>query len=55
MMNLPPNKTIIVYCDGGQCDLSYELAKEFLEVLHYQRVFLYEGGWDEWTKKRGEK
>ena len=55
MMNLPPNKTIIVYCDGGQCDLSYELAKEFLEVLHYQRVFLYEGVWDEWTKKRGEK
>jgi len=55
MMSLPTSKTIIIYCDGGECDLSHELAKEFLEVLHYQKVFLYVGGWEEWAKKQGIK
>lgn len=55
MMDLPTDKTIIVYCDGGQCDLSHELAREFIEVLHFPKVFIYSGGWEEWTKNQGTK
>lgn len=53
IMQLNPDKTIVVYCDGANCDLSHELANELKSVFAFPRVFLYAGGWEEWQKKRG--
>lgn len=55
MMNLSDSKTLIVYCDGGHCDLSHQLAKELTDAMHFKKVFLYAGGWEEWTKNQGTK
>lgn len=49
IFKLNRDKTFIVYCTGGTCDLSHELAKDMLNFGH-QRVFIYTGGWDEWVK-----
>lgn len=49
--DIPQGKKIIVYCDGGNCDLSHELAKELKGVFGFKEVFLYEGGWEEWSQK----
>lgn len=47
---VPFDKKIIIYCDGGTCDLSHEVAS-VLEDFGYQEIYLYEGGWEEWTLK----
>ncbi len=54
ILSLQQDKTYIIYCDGGNCDLSAELAA-LLENFGYKRFFLYEGGWDEWSKMQNKK
>lgn len=39
---------IVVYCNGGLCELSHELAEQ-LVGLGFTRVVVYAGGFDEWT------
>jgi len=51
VFSLPKDKTIIVYCDGGTCDLSHHLAEKLINSFGFKRVFLYEGGWEEWSTK----
>ncbi len=50
IFQIQPDKTIIVYCDGGTCDLSHKLAKELI-YFGFKTVFVYHGGWEEWSKK----
>ena len=46
---LPQDQTLVVYCDGAECQSSVELAK----ILH-QRGFaslkIFFGGWEEWVQ-----
>lgn len=51
ILSLPSNKTYIIYCDGANCDLSHELAI-LLRDFGFSKLFLYNGGWNEWSKKR---
>lgn len=51
IFDLPSNKKIVVYCDGGACDLSEELAKELVGSFGFKDVFVYAGGWAEWEQK----
>lgn len=46
---IPKEKTIVVYCGGDDCDASLSLAKE-LQKLNYTSLFVFSGGWTEWTK-----
>jgi rhodanese-related sulfurtransferase len=39
---------VVVYCNGGLCELSHELAEQ-LVGLGFTRVVVYAGGFDEWT------
>jgi len=47
--SLDREKTYVVYCDGGTCDLSHDIIRIMLS-LGFQRVFLFPGGWEEWLK-----
>lgn len=49
IFSIPQDKTIIIYCDGGTCDLSHKLAKELLG-FGFKAIFIYHGGWEEWIK-----
>jgi rhodanese-related sulfurtransferase len=51
IFDLPADKKIVVYCDGGACDLSEELAKELIGSFGFKQVFVYAGGWAEWEEK----
>lgn len=46
---LPRDKTFIIYCDGGNCDLSHHLFND-LKNFGFEKVFIYNGGWEDWTK-----
>lgn len=50
-LNLPMDKVIVVYCDGGHCELSHRVANVFM-TLGYKNVFVYTGGWEEWSTKK---
>lgn len=51
IMSIPLGKKYVIYCDGGNCDLSHQLAEEFLHSFGFTNVYVYEGGWEEWLKK----
>ncbi len=40
---------IVCYCSGYGCEESVELAK-LLNAKGYGRVYIYEGGWPEWSE-----
>lgn len=46
---LARDKTFIIYCDGGNCDLSHHLFND-LKNFGFEKVFIYNGGWEDWTK-----
>lgn len=46
---IPRDKLLVVYCDGGLCELSHELADE-LVTFGFKKVVVYTGGWEEWSK-----
>ncbi|OGU13577.1 MAG: hypothetical protein A2X61_02105 [Ignavibacteria bacterium GWB2_35_12] len=47
--SLDRDKTYVVYCDGGTCDLSHDIVKIMLS-FGFERVYLFTGGWEEWLK-----
>jgi rhodanese-related sulfurtransferase len=50
VLDLPYEKKYVVYCEGGACDASHKLA-DFMKALGFQNVFIYTGGWEEWSQK----
>ncbi|MCO5249920.1 MAG: rhodanese-like domain-containing protein [Candidatus Kapabacteria bacterium] len=54
ILDLPTNKRIVIYCDGGNCDSSHKLA-EAIKTFGYKNVFIYSGGWDDWSKHQGQE
>jgi len=50
IFSLPKDKTIIVYCDGGNCDASH-MVGEMLNNFGY-RFFIFEGGWKNGLKAK---
>jgi 3-mercaptopyruvate sulfurtransferase SseA len=40
--------TVIVYCDGVDCELSHDLAF-FMIQEGYHHLFVFQGGWEEWA------
>jgi rhodanese-related sulfurtransferase len=42
---------VVVYCGGGDCEDSIFMSRELIETFEvpYDKVFLFEGGWKEWT------
>lgn len=49
--HLPTDKVIICYCDGGKCESSKMIA-ELMIMIGFEKVVLYEGGWEEWAKRQ---
>ena len=47
-LDFPGAQTVIVYCEGGDCQTSISLAK----IIHdkgYQDIRIFSGGWGEWS------
>lgn len=46
---IPPTAEVLIYCSGGNCDDSVQLAKKLRE-MGYTNLKIYEGGYPEWKK-----
>lgn len=47
---LPRDKKYLIYCTGGDCDLSHHLAED-MKTAGFTNMFIYLGGWEEWVTK----
>ncbi len=43
-----PEKTVVVYCDGGRCEASRHVADRLSGELQIKSVFVLKGGWPAW-------
>ncbi len=50
--DLPEDKKIVVYCEGGDCDSSHMLVETLIEVIGLEKVYIYTGGWDDWVTRQ---
>jgi rhodanese-related sulfurtransferase len=51
MDRLPPDGTIITYCDGPACDLSHLLA-QFMKDMGFEDVRVLVNGWTLWKQHK---
>ena len=49
LLSFPLEKTLVVYCDGSECQSSVELAK-FLHKHDFRDIRVFFGGWVEWVR-----
>jgi rhodanese-related sulfurtransferase len=47
---LPKENPLVVYCAGTECDLSILLGKLLFEEMGYKKVYVFFGGWVDWSK-----
>jgi rhodanese-related sulfurtransferase len=47
-----PGKKVVVYCSAESCDLAREAAERLRKEAQISDVFVLEGGWEAWLKKR---
>jgi len=45
------DKTLVVYCDGGNCDASEAVAERIRNELKIGGVYVLKGGWAAWEGK----
>jgi len=50
LLPFPLDKTLVVYCDGSECQSSVELAK-FLHKKDFRDIRVFFGGWVEWVRE----
>lgn len=50
LLSIPKERIIVIYCDGGHCELSHRVA-DVLKNFGYGPILIYTGGWAEWTGK----
>lgn len=46
---IPRDTLILIYCSNSECPLGRSLA-EFLGVMEFKNLLLYDDGWDGWQK-----
>lgn len=47
-----PGKKIVVYCSSLSCNASREVARRLRREAQLPDVFVLDGGWEAWLKKR---
>lgn len=48
ILSLEPEYPVVIYCSGGECDLSINLGDLLFEEYEFFYVLIYEGGYPEW-------
>lgn len=48
---VPRDRVILIYCDGGECELSHHVA-DVLVRFGFGPIFIFTGGWKEWSASK---
>ena len=49
--DLDPTSIYTIYCSGGECSLSIDLADYFFYELAFENILIYEDGYPDWKKE----
>jgi rhodanese-related sulfurtransferase len=52
LMAWSPEKKLVVYCSSQSCNVSREVARRLRDEAQLKNVFILEGGWEAWLKKK---
>jgi rhodanese-related sulfurtransferase len=47
-----PDKKVAVYCSTKSCNLAGDVARRLRDEAQLKDVFVLEGGWEEWLRKK---
>jgi rhodanese-related sulfurtransferase len=47
-----PDKRVVVYCSAQSCNAAAEVARRLRQEAGLNNVFVLQGGWEGWLKKR---
>jgi rhodanese-related sulfurtransferase len=47
-----PEKRVVVYCSAESCNAAREVAKRLRDEAQLKNVFVLQGGWEEWLRKK---
>jgi rhodanese-related sulfurtransferase len=47
-----PEKRVVVYCSSQGCNASREVARRLRDEPQLKNVFVLQGGWEEWLRKK---
>ena len=47
-----PEKKVVVYCSTKSCNLAGDVARRLRDEAQLKNVFVLEGGWEEWLRKK---
>lgn len=47
-----PGKKVVVYCSAASCNAARDVAKRLRDEAQLTEVFVLQGGWEEWVKKK---
>jgi rhodanese-related sulfurtransferase len=50
--NWSPGKKVVVYCSAASCNAARDVAKRLRDEAQLKDVFVLQGGWEEWVKKK---
>jgi rhodanese-related sulfurtransferase len=50
--NWSPGKKVVVYCSAESCNAARDVSKRLRDELQLTEVFVLQGGWEEWVKKK---
>jgi rhodanese-related sulfurtransferase len=50
--NWSPGKKVVVYCSAESCNAARDVAKRLRDEAQLTDVFVLQGGWEEWLKKK---
>lgn len=54
ILGIPKDTRIVVFCGGGQCDLSHDLSDKLIQ-FGFSKVYIYLGGYTEWKAKQTQQ
>jgi rhodanese-related sulfurtransferase len=47
-----PEKRVVIYCSSQSCNASREVARRLRDEAQLKNVFVLQGGWEDWLKRR---
>lgn len=50
--NWSPDKKVVVYCSAQSCNAARDVAKRLRDEAQIKNVFVLQGGWEEWKKRK---
>ena len=50
ILDLDPKQPVIIYCSGGECELSMHLGDVLYDEFEFEKVLIFEAGYPAWKE-----